>query len=276
MTTEFGSLLRAWRDRTRPASVGVVETTRRAPGLRREELAGLAGISVDYLVQLERGRASRPSAQVLGALCRALRLPDDEAALLHRSVGYAFTEAAVDHEVPAGVERLLHRLDDWPVALYSADWWLLRWNPLWAALLGDPAALLGRSRNLVWHEFTDVPSRVVLDGAGRAAFRSALVADLRVASLEHPHDPGLRRLVEDLRTRSTEFDAIWRTGRVARHRSARKLIDHPQAGRLTLDSDVLQAPGSDVHIITYSAEPGSDEAARLDLLGVLGNEAFAH
>ncbi|MTD55867.1 helix-turn-helix domain-containing protein [Amycolatopsis pithecellobii] len=276
MTSEFGALLRGWRDSTSPASVGAIETARRSPGLRREELAGLAGLSVDYLVQLEQGRAVRPSAHVVSALCRALRLSGDDAALLHQAAGLAVPAGAVTTDMPPGVERLLRRLDDWPVAVYSADWWLLRWNALWAALLGDPAALLGRARNLIWHEFTDTPARVVLTPAERAAFRDALVADLRVASIEHPDDPGLRRLVAELRTRSTDFAARWTAGRPARHRTARKRVEHPRVGRLTLDSDVLQTPGSALHIIAYSAEPDSEDAGRLDLLRVLGTEAFAH
>ncbi|WP_261574609.1 helix-turn-helix transcriptional regulator [Frankia gtarii] len=276
MSSEFGSLLRGWRDRTSPASVGAIETNRRSPGLRREELAALAGLSVDYLVQLEQGRAARPSPQVVAALCRALRLAEDDAALLHQAAGLAIPKGAVSTEMPSGIERLLQRLDDWPVAVYSVDWWLLRWNRLWAALLGDPGALLGRSRNLIWHEFTDTPSRIALAPPERDAFHNALVADLRVASIEYPHDPGVRQLVNELRTRSTDFASRWIAGRPVRHRTARKRIEHPHVGHLTLDSDVLQTPGSALRIIVYSAEPDSQDASRLDLLRVLGTEAFAH
>ena len=263
MTSEFGALLRGWRDSTSPASVGALETARRSPGLRREELAALAGLSVDYLVQLEQGRASRPSAHVVSALCQALRLSDEDAVLLHQAAGLAVPTAAIAAEVPPSIERLLRRLDEWPVAVYTADWWLLRWNSMWAALLGDPAALLGRARNLIWHEFTDLPARVVLTPDERATFRDALVADLRVAFIEHSGDPGLRRLISDLRAGSEDFDSRWTAGRPARHRTARKRIEHPLVGSLTLDSDVLQIPGSALHVIAYSAEPGSEDADRL-------------
>lgn len=272
----FGSLLRRWRDRTTPASVGAVPTARRSPGLRREELAALAGLSVDYLVRLEQGRAARPSAQVVAALSRALRLGDDDAALLHRAAGLVAPQGAVSRQVPASIQRLVQRWEGWPVAVYSADWWLLACNELWAALQGDPGALLGRSRNLVWHEFTDTPSRVVKTSAERDAFRDALVADLRVAVLEHPGDAGLGELVADLRAGRSDFAARWDAARPARHAAARKRVEHPRVGALTLDCDVLQAPGSDVHVVVYSAEPGSEDAGRLELLRVLGTEAFTH
>ena len=183
-TAEFGALLRNWRTRKSPGSVGLVAPARRAPGLRREDLAALANLSVDYLVRLEQGRATRPSAQVVAALCRALRLPQTDAALLHQAAGLAAPGVAITREVPGGISRLVQRLDDRPVAIYSADWWLLRWNELWAALLGDPDELPGRLRNLVWYEFTDTPGRVTMTDAERVAFRDALAADLRVAAIE--------------------------------------------------------------------------------------------
>lgn len=112
-----GSLLRGWRDRTAPGRVGAMLTARRSPGLRREELAGLAGISVAYLVQLEQGRAARPSAPVVASLARALRLGPDDAALLHIAAGLAPPTSPVDRTVPDSLERLLSRLDGWPVAV---------------------------------------------------------------------------------------------------------------------------------------------------------------
>lgn len=275
-TAEFGALLRNWRTRTSPASVGLVAPARRAPGLRREDLAALASLSVDYVVRLEQGRATRPSPQVVAALCQALRLPETDAALLHQAAGLAAPSVAITREVPAGIGRLVQRLDDRPVGVYSADWWLLRWNELWAALLGDPALLQGRARNLVWYEFTDTPGRVTMTDAERAAFRDALTADQRVAVIEHPDDHELGQLVADLRSHSSDFAARWDAARPMRHRSTPKVIEHPRARTLTLDSDVLHAPGSELHIIVYSAEPGTNGASRLNLLTVVGNEAFAH
>ena len=274
-TGAFAPLLRAWRDRTDPTSVGAVVTARRAPGLRREDLAALAGMSVDYLVRLEQGRAARPSAQVVASLCRALRLGAGDAAVLHQAAGLAAPASLVARRVPASIARLARRLEGWPVAVYSADWWLLECNELCAALLGDPADLVGRERNLVWHEFAAVPSRVIMDPGDREAFLDALVADLAVTALEHPDDTDLTALVADLRAGGTAFAARWDAARPARHQSARKRVEHPVVGTMTLDSDVLSAPGSDMHVITYSAEPATTDASRLDLLRVLGTERVA-
>jgi transcriptional regulator with XRE-family HTH domain len=272
---EFGALLRTWRDHTTPTAVGLPAGFRRTTGLRREELAALAGLSVDYVIRLEQGRTVHPSAQVVAALTRALQLDDDDAAIFHQAAGLAAPVGAISHLIPAGVERLLLRTTDAPVAVFSADWWLLSWNAHWAALLGDPAALTGRDRNLVWRDFTNGSNRVLKTPAERDAFRDTLVADLRIAAIEHPNDTNLHALVADLRGRSDDFAARWAAARPSRHESNRKTIEHPRVGALTLDCDVLNAPGSDVHVVMYSAAPGSEDASRLDLLRVLGVEAFS-
>jgi transcription regulator MmyB-like protein len=95
-------------------------------------------------------------------------------------------------------------------------------------------------------------------------------------SSNHPNDHGLRQLVGDRQARSTDFADRWRAGRPARHRTTREVVQHPRVGALTLDSDILQAPGSALHVVTYSAEPDTEDADRLDPLRVLGTEAFAH
>lgn len=270
----FGTLLRSWRDRSDPSWLAAAVTSRRSPGLRREELAGLAGLSMDYLVQLEQGRAVRPSASVVIALARALRLTEEDAARLHVAARLAAPTGAVNRLVPEGVERFVTRLERWPTAVYSADWWLLRWNQAWAALLGDPAALLGRARNLVWHEMTQETQRVWVEPAELETFRDALVGDLRVAHIAHPDDAELTDLIAGLRAVSPDFTARWRAARPVLYRGARKQIEHPRVGSMTLDSDILEAPGSDLHLIVYSAAPGTADASRLDLLSVVGTETF--
>jgi transcriptional regulator with XRE-family HTH domain len=249
----LGTLLREFRDRCDFELVGAAtSTTRRAPGLRREELALLAGVSVDYLVQLEQGRAARPSAPVVAALSRALRLDEDASALLHRAAGLAPATGSVARVVPDGIERMVTRLREWPAAVYSADWWLLRWNPAWTALLGDSAALHGRANPSVW-----------VDPAEGETFRDAIVGDLRVAFLEHPDDAELADLVAALREASPEFVERWTAARPARYRGMRKHVDHPEAGTLVLDGDVLQVPGSDLRLVVYSPAPGTPDADRL-------------
>jgi len=255
----LGTLLRGFRDRCDFGFAGA----RRTPGLRREELAQLAGVSVDYLVQLEQGRAARPSAPVVAALSRALRLDQDDSALLHRAAGLAPATGSVTRAVPDSVERMVTRLTQWPVAVYSADWWLLRWNPAWTALLGDSADLHGRARNVVWFEMTQPNPRVWVDPGEDETFRDAIVGDLRVAFLEHPDDAELADLVTALHRTSPEFAERWAAARPARYRGMRKHIDHADAGPLVLDGDVLQVPGSDLRMVVYSPAPGTPDAGRL-------------
>ncbi|MFC5677064.1 helix-turn-helix transcriptional regulator [Aeromicrobium endophyticum] len=259
----FGALLREWRDRSAPVPGRTGTRSRRSPGLRREELAIMAGISVDYLVQLEQGRAANPSGSVVAALVRAMGLKRADAAVLHQSAGLAAPASAVDREVPPGVERLLARADGWPAAVYAADWWLLRWNPAWAALFGDPLRLDGWSRNQAYFEMTEDTSDVWLDPLQREQFRDALVADLRLAHLAHPGDPELDDLVAALHDTGDEFTERWRSARPAVYAGARKHIDHPVVGPMTLDGDVFVPAGSDVRLIVYTAEPRSDDESRL-------------
>lgn len=268
----LGPLLREFRRRCTVDFPGVAGTARRTPGLRREELAMLAGVSVDYLVQLEQGRAARPSAPVVAALSRALRLPADDSALLHRAAGLAPATGAVTRTVPDGAERMVTRMRHWPAAVYSADWWLLRWNAAWTALLGDSAALHGRARNVVWYEMTQPNPAVWVDPGEEETYRDAIVGDLRVALLEHPDDAELADLVDALRACSPEFVERWTAARPARFRGMRKHVEHPGVGRLVLDGDVLQVPGSDVRIVVYSPAPDTPDADRLARLvdGALG------
>jgi transcriptional regulator with XRE-family HTH domain len=266
LPTGFASLLRDWRDRSRSFAPATTTRARRSPGLRREELAVLAGISMDYLVQLEQGRAANPSPSVVAALVRALRLDAPDAAVLYRSAGLAAPTSAVDRTVPESVERLLERAAGWPAAVYAADWWLLRWNPAWTALMGDPMQLTGRSRNQAWYEMTHDTSAVWVDPKQRERFRDALVGDLRVALVTHPDDAELDDLVRALMAASPEFAERWHTARPAVYRGARKRLGHPLVGPMTLDGDVFQPAGSDVRVIVYSPAPGSEDERRLAAL----------
>lgn len=138
--TELGATLRAWRDRLSPAAAGLPRgRLRQAPGLRREDLAELAGISVDYIVRLEQGRSTTPSAQVAAALARALQLTSAERDHLYRLAGLVPpADGEISDHIPPGVHRMLNRLGDAAVGVFSADWQLIWWNRGWAALLGDP------------------------------------------------------------------------------------------------------------------------------------------
>lgn len=240
-------------------------------GLRREELAELAGLSVDYVVRLEQGRATSPSAQVVASLARALQLQPVERDHAYRLAGLLPPqEGTISTHVPAGVQRMLARLGEFPVGVFSADWTLLSWTPAWAVLLGDPGARTRVERNLVRAVFATGPSGlaawpVLQEGE---ALGPALVADLRTAVVNYPRDRGLTDLVEELRSTSAEFARLWDEGAVGPHVSTRKTIVHPQVGEVTCDCDVLTVPGCDIRLVVYTVAAGSADAEKLEFLRV--------
>ena len=273
MTTDdlgLGRTLRQWRDRVSPAVAGLpAHDRRRASGLRREELAQLAGVSADYLTRLEQGRSTAPSVPVLSALARALRLTGAERDHLFRLAGQAVPDdGRISGELPPGVQRLLDRLDDTPVAVYDAAWTLLAGNRLWAALTGDQLSRQGRDRNVIWQHFTGDGGHVIRTPEETAEFEQEMVADLRGALGQYPRDDDLARLIDDLIEASARFAELWSAGAVAVHSNSRKIIDHPEVGPVVVDCDILTVRGTDLRIIAYSADPGSEAAEKLARLRV--------
>ncbi|WP_212914632.1 helix-turn-helix transcriptional regulator [Streptomyces sp. TS71-3] len=276
-TAEFGKAVRRWRDRVLPQAVGLpAGGQRRAAGLRREELAMLAGISVDYVTRLEQGRASHPSARVVETLCRALRLSGPERAHLFGLAGLAPPgPGTVPRQITPGVQRVLDRLTTTPLAVYDASWTLLLANEPHKALMGDSSGWRGNQRNAVWRKLLGPPGRVRHSAGIRRVFEAALVADLRAAAARYPADLGIRRLVAELRGGSERFVELWDSGAVGHHEAARVIVDHPEVGPLTLDFDVLTVAGGDLRIRVYTAEPGTEDAERLAVLTVLGTRRLS-
>lgn len=271
-TGDLGKALRGWRDRMSPEEAGLPSGgVRRAAGLRREELALLAGLSVDYIVRLEQGRSTAPSPQVLSALSRALRLTRAEREHLYVLAGQvAPGHGQVCTHIPPSVRRLIDQLDGAPLSVYDAAWNMRLWNPLFAALYGDPSHERGRERNVVWRQFNNYPSRFRLDPQQKNQFQTALVTDLRAAAARYPADTDLHALVRELRASSPHFADLWDSGVVASHGHHAKSVTHPDVGCFALDCDVLTVPGSDLRIVAYTAAPGSEAAERLKLLSVIG------
>jgi transcriptional regulator with XRE-family HTH domain len=275
---EFGQAVRRWRERLSPETVGVaVGARRRATGLRREELAALAGISVDYLTRLEQGRASSPSDQVLEALARALRLSDPERELLFRLAGHQAPGAgAVSTRIPPSVQRLLDRLAGNPVAVYDAMWNLIVANTPYDALMGATTTWRGIERNGLWRNLVGPGSRTVQTIEEHDDLVAGLVGDLRMTAARYPHDRRVQRLLAELRAQSPRFADLWESAEVAPREdtSRHKVVDHPSVGRITVDCDTLIVAGDDLRIMVYSAEPGSEDAERLALAVVLGTQSL--
>ncbi|MFB2582806.1 helix-turn-helix domain-containing protein [Herbiconiux sp. P15] len=274
--SEFATVLRSWRERVRPAEVGLpAGAGRRTAGLRREELAALAGVSVDYIVRLEQGRATHPSAQLLGALALALRLTEAERDHLFRAAGVAVpSDGMVPRHITPGVQRIVDRLGDVPLAVFTATHDILLWNPLWAALTGDWSTVTGIERNLVWRHFTMGHDGTEFDERHAEEFASDLAADLRAAVGRYPRDGALAQLVARLRASSPEFERRWAEARVAEHRSSRKTVTHTPVGPITVDCDVLTVPGGDLRVVVYTVVPGGEDEQKLDLLRVMGLQSL--
>jgi len=274
---DVGATLRAWRDRLSPEAAGLPGgRARRATGLRREELAELTGISVDYVVRLEQGRASHPSAQVVAALARALRLTAAERDHLYRLAQLAPPgELEVSDHIPPGVQRLLGRLGDAAVAVFAADWQLVWWNPGWAALVGDPSATPPALRNFARDSFPldDQGPRLArwpVTSLTDDTIEAAIVSDLRRATGRFPRSRRLKVLVAELTAGNERFAGLWAAGAVGAHREDRKIINHPAVGPVAVDCDVMTDGDAELKIVILTAAPGSEDETKMQLALLAG------
>lgn len=279
---DLGATIRTWRDRLPPSAVALPSgRARRAAGLRREELADLAGVSVDYLVRLEQGRATAPSAPVVAALARALQLTVAERDHLYRLAHLVPpTDDMISDHIPPGVHRVLSRLGDTAVAVFAADWELVWWNRAWAALLGDPASVAPRLRNFARSKFPmdSEPARLALWPVIESEPETvewAVVADLRRATGRFPKDSRLAALIADLNAGSARFAELWASGAVGAHREDHKRIEHPSVGAVTVNCDVLGDGDTELKIVVMTAVPGSEDETKLRLAVIAGAVAAA-
>jgi transcriptional regulator with XRE-family HTH domain len=272
MDNELAAALRAWRERLALEAVGLPHgRRRRTPGLRRAEVASLAGLSVEYLTRLEQGRAKHPSAGVIAPLARTLQLSDAERDHLLVLAGHAPGERhAVAHVTPS-VQRILSRLEDTPVHVSDDAWDLIYANDLCRALLGDEF-FDGDERNAARLEFLGPPSRVVEEHDHRAIYRARTVAALRASLAASPQRERVREVVDSLLADSPEFAALWSRGDVGRQPNRRKAILHPEVGRIEVDCDVMHLEESGLRIVIYTTTPDSPDASALALLRTIGTQ----
>lgn len=256
---ELAAFLRARRGRLQPRDVGLPDgLRRRTPGLRRQEVAQLAGMSVDYYIRLEQGRGPHPSRQLLAALARALLLSRDERDYLFRVAGESPPPVAgpVRGLAPA-VRSLLDSMPEVPAYVVDAKYDLLAWNALAAHLISSIARAPEDDRNLVRWMFREALDDHRWDDESALAFARATVADLRAAYALHPGDRGIEELVTELLGTSPGFAEMWADHDVeVRHRVVKR-IDSDTFGRLEYECQVLHIPESGQRLIVYCAEPGS-------------------
>lgn len=271
--TELAGFLRSRRERIAPADVGLpAGRHRRTPGLRREEVARLAFISVEYYTRLEQARGPNPSNEVLAGLTRALRLSDVERDHLHELAGARRPARGPSREVRQTILDLLDRLPQTAGVVFSATYEVLAWNPLAAALMEDFSALSREERSLPRRVFLE-RGRSRLYGLVEAeAFARAMANRLRVTAAKYPDDPEVRTLVADLLAGSERFAALWAAHDVVAESTFSKTFEHPAVGTVTVDCDVLAIADRDQEVVLYTAAPGSPGEEALRLLSVLGTQ----
>ncbi len=253
---EVAELLRTRRAGLQPADVGLsAGTRRRTQGLRREEVAHLAGISTTYYTFLEQGRDLRPSRQVLDALARALRLGATERVHLNELVhgGSPATARGTVETLTPAVTDLVNRLDPHPTYVTGRSWDVLAANRAARALWTDWPALRPAERNMLWWTFMDPAARTVLIEWQTEA--AAQLARFRAAAARHPDDPEFGSLIQRLHAGSSEVRAWWPRHDVAPLRSGTKRIHHRTLGDLTFHHVVLQlADNPEQKVVTFTAE----------------------
>lgn len=244
---------------------------RRVPGLRRQELSDVAGISVEYYTRLEQGRAPRPSREVLAALVGAFELTDVEKAHLFRLGGELPPEPdAPDTEVRPGLLRLMRSLDDtMPVTVHDGHLNLLAHNVAAAELFGPLSVGGPYGRNIVYQCFTAASLRDVLGEDGADKLASESTAQLRLALSRYPDDRYLQSLLGEMSATSAVFRAHWERGEVGARRSAVKRLRHPTRGWLTFDSEVLHDPERDHWVMLYTPRdtPSPEMRSPRDAMG---------
>jgi transcriptional regulator with XRE-family HTH domain len=254
--TEFGEYLRRRRGEMKPATTysGVRSSQRRVPGLRRQELSEIAGISVEYYTRLEQGRAPSPSREILTALARAFALSEAERDHLFRLVGEAPPEPeSPDARIRPGLLRMLRSLDDlMPVTVHDGRLDLLARNAAAEELLGTLPATGRFGHNIVYQIFTATSLPDLLGAEGMEQLARAATAEFRTALSRDPSDTYLQALRVELTATSASFRDHWERGEVGAWRSAVKQMRHLTRGWVNFDVEMLHDPERDHWITLYT------------------------
>jgi len=276
---DLGDFLRARRARISPEEAGLPAEAggRRVAGLRRGEVARLAGVSTEYYTRLEQGRARQPSEQVLHALCDALRFDDIERRHLFTLAGTAAgrpERADPSARLRPALRQMLDSMELASAFVSDRNLTVVGGNALWALLFPDVADLPRRERSMARWTLLDPRARLVWRDWERVA--RDYVHGLRRAAAAQPRNPAIANLIGELMMRSPEFPAWWSEHRVQERSTGLKRLRHPIAGDLELQYEILTPvadPGQS--LVVYTAPPGSPSEERLRLLASWGREPAA-
>jgi transcriptional regulator with XRE-family HTH domain len=265
---QLADFLRRRREGLLPRDVGFpAGVRRRTQGLRREEVALLAGMSTDYYSRLEQQRGSQPSEQMVAAIARALRLEPDERDHLYRLAGYhAPARYGASEKVHLATLRILDRLHDTPAQVVTDLGEILAQNRMAVALYGDQTGYSGLARSFVWRWFTDPAARLVYPEDEHPHHSRVQVANLRAAAARRGRDPFATELIESLRAGSAEFAELWDRHEVAVRRMDTKRIVHPELGIIEVDCQTFVSESEAQRLLVFTAAPGSHAAEQLELL----------
>jgi len=258
--TDLAAFLRARRARLSPRDAGLPELgRRRTPGLRRQEVAQLAGMSIDYYIRLEQGRGPRPSRQVLSALARALMLTAGEREYLFRMAGEAPPQPVLPgRDITPGIRHLLDGMPATPAYVVDAAYNILAWNKLATHFVGDLSG--HEDRNMIRWTFRRAAADMIWSDEHFMRFTRATVADLRAGYARYPGDPEIETLVTEMLALSPQFAEMWNSQEVEARGPMVKYVNHPQAGPLEFECQVLHIADTGQRVIAYCAAPGSATA----------------
>ncbi|MEV6070467.1 helix-turn-helix transcriptional regulator [Nocardia sp. NPDC052001] len=272
---ELADFLRRHREALQPAAVGLPEgPRRRTPGLRRDEVAMLAGMSTDYYTRLEQARGPRPSTQVLAALARALRFTDNERDHLYYLAGQQPPARGGDTHVGPGILHVLTKLDDTPACVVSDLGEFLVQNRMHTLISGDYSQRRGLDRCVPWLWFTSPPEREKFPVEDWDTMARNHVAGLRATAAARSGDADVTELVARLRSASVEFEALWGEHEIRDRSGHNKRMIHPEVGLLDLVCEPLLTPSATRRLLVYYPKPGTDTQEKLDLLRVIGTQTL--
>lgn len=268
---QLADFLRTRRAGLQPEDVGMPRgQRRRTNGLRREEVAALAGLSVDYYSRMEQSRGPHPSEQMLSALARGLRLSLDERDHLLRLGGFPVPRRdTAGRHVDAGIMRILDRLADTPAMVVNGAGECLHQTGPAVTIFGDETRFAGLDRSVVYRWFTDPTSRAVYPVEDHEARTRDFVADLRTAFTRDGRPSRVAEVVDALTEVSTEFAALWAEHRVGRKHSQNKRLVHEEVGVIDVYCQSLFDVDQSQALLVFTATPGSESAEKLRLLSVL-------